>query len=525
MVQASKLAVDTDINADQMAESIFGNGIEITSASYTGAQSASGIFSGGDSTASNITPSDTGLILSTGKASDVTNSSADANQSAGRSTSHGRSGDSDLTDIAGQNTFDAAVLEATFVPDGDTLTMQVVFSSEEYLEYVNSGFNDSVGIWVNGEQAELTVGTGDISINNINDTTNENLYVDNAASADTYNTEMDGFTVTLTLKAPVTPGEENTIKIGIADGGDSHYDSNLLIAGNSVQTALVAGDDEISVHGTQSDTFDLLANDTSYTGASLEITAINGLDVVAGSEVTLPTGEVIVLNADGTVTVKSDGDEGTNTFSYEVTDADGNTDTAFVQLSTTPCFTPGTMIRVPGGVRAVETLRPGDLVMTLDRGPQPLRWTGMSRAAATGDMAPIRFEANALGTHDALVVSPNHRMFVSDPTAAALTGHAEVLVAAKHLVNGTSIRPVRPQTGETTLYVHLLFARHEVVFANGAAAESYYPSAETLVTFNMRQRLRMLVACPEIELEREMSYGPLARPELRRFEAACLALS
>ena len=51
--------------------------------------------------------------------------------------------------------------------------MQVVFSSEEYLEYVNSGFNDSVGIWVKGVQAELTVGDGSISIDNINTTSNQ----------------------------------------------------------------------------------------------------------------------------------------------------------------------------------------------------------------------------------------------------------------------------------------------------------------------------------------------------------------
>ena len=95
--------------------------------------------------------------------------------------------------------------------------MQISFSSEEYLEYVGTGFNDAVGVWVNGVKATLTVGTGDISINNINPGSNGNLYVDNAN--DGFNTEMDGFTVTLTLKAPVNAGQVNTIKIGIADGG------------------------------------------------------------------------------------------------------------------------------------------------------------------------------------------------------------------------------------------------------------------------------------------------------------------
>ena len=61
------------------------------------------------------------------------------------------------------------------------------------------------------------MGDGDISINNINPKTNGNLYVDNAN--DRFNTEMDGFTITLKLKGPVIPGQVYTIKIRIADGG------------------------------------------------------------------------------------------------------------------------------------------------------------------------------------------------------------------------------------------------------------------------------------------------------------------
>ena len=46
------------------------------------------------------------------------------------------------------------------------------------------------------------------------------------------------------------------------------------------------------------------------------------------------------------------------------------------------CFTAGTRIRMAdGGEARVETLRPGDLVWTLDHGPQPLRWRG-SRTVA-----------------------------------------------------------------------------------------------------------------------------------------------
>lgn len=139
--------------------------------------------------------------------------------------------------------------------------MQIAFSSDEYLEYVDGGFHDAVGVWVNDVQDQISVGSGDISIDNINDEDNEKLYVDNPATVDTYNTEMDRFTVTLTLKAPATPGATNTIKLAIADCGDGDLDSNLLIAGGSVQTVLIAGNDTASLKLGQSGDFNLLSND------------------------------------------------------------------------------------------------------------------------------------------------------------------------------------------------------------------------------------------------------------------------
>ena len=243
MVAAAKLPIQTGVGAQKMAEAMFGPSIKIVSAIYTGDPDSAGIYSKGLTVAPGVTPSDSGVILSTGKAADFTNSTGQSNQTASRSTdTKGRDNDSDLNQIAGTKTYDAAIFQAKFVPVGSVLTMQITFSSEEYLEYVGSGFNDAVGVWVNGVKAELTVGDGDISINNINPGSNGSLYVDNAK--DEFNTEMDGFTVTLTLKAPVIPGQVNTIKIGIADGGDAAYDSNLLIAADSVQTAVVAGDDQ-----------------------------------------------------------------------------------------------------------------------------------------------------------------------------------------------------------------------------------------------------------------------------------------
>jgi len=521
MATASELPIDITASAMDMANAMFGTGITVTGASYQGAGHASGIYSQGDSAAPGVTPSDSGVILSTGRAGDITNASGDANTSSGTSTANFTAGDAGLSAISGQATFDAAIFEAEFVPEGSTLTMQVVFSSEEYLEYVDSGFNDAVGVWVNGVQAELTVGSGDITINNINDESNANLYLDNPASGETYNTEMDGLTVTLTLKAPVEPGEVNTIRIGIADGGDRAYDSNLLIAGNSVQTALVAGDDAIEVRPGQDVEADLLANDSSAAGGTLSITAINNQPVEPGDTVVLPSGEAITLTPTGIILAASAGEPGESTFSYEVSDEGGNTDIGFVTLTTTPCFTAGTLIDTPRGPVPVEMLRPGDRVLTRDHGAQPLRWVGVSTRRAAGPDAPVRIGAGVLGPHAALELSPNHRVMIADAGAELLFGAHEVLMRARDLAGQPGIE--RREDGRALRYVHLLFDRHEIVCGNGLWSESYHPGPETMTGFDAQTEGELRRLFPDLfEGMGAARYGPAARRVLRRYEAGLL---
>ena len=520
MPTASELPVDTSATAMEMADAIFGSGVTIESASYSGAGRASGIYSDGDDTAPELTPADIGVILSTGDARDITNSSGQANVRSNLSHNNRTDGDDDLDNMSGAKTYDAALFEAEFVPEGSTLTMQVVFSSEEYLEYVNSGFNDAVGIWVNGEPAELTVGDGNLAIDNINDTANSNFYVDNPANAEIANTEMDGFTVTLSLKAPVNPGETNTIKIAIADVGDRKYDSNLLIAGDSIQTALIAEDDEVEVHGESATGVDVLANDTATVGGTLTITHINGQAVSAGDIVTLATGEEITLNADGTFDIQPDSEGGPNAFSYSVIDADGNTDTAFVKVTTTPCFVAGTLIDTTRGAVPVEQLKPGALVITRDHGPQPLRWIGMTRRRASGRHAPVVFACGALGGHGEIALSPNHRVLLSSCRVELLFGQAEVLVKAAHLVNGSTIR--RRDDGRPVTYVHLLFDRHEIIRGNGLESESYHPGAETFGAHDPVTRAEIVDLFPDLRKAGFRGYGPTARRTLKQHESRVL---
>jgi len=513
MVNATKLPVESNVGAEKLADAMFGPGIKVVNASYTGDPASAGIYSKGDTIAPDATPSDTGVILSTGRAGDFTNATGEANHIAYRTTNtNGVDGDADLNAIAGGQTYDGAIFQADFIPDGSTLTMQITFSSEEYLEYVGSGFNDAVGVWVNGEKALLTVGDGDISIDNINPTRNGNLYVDNAK--DQYNTEMDGFTVTLTLKAKVVPGQVNHIKIGIADGGDAAYDSNLLIAADSVQTAVVAEGDSFTIGLGDTTVVDLTGNDTNTGGGTLTITKINGVPVKAGDHIILPSGLEIVVNADGTITIVADPDDtaGPESFSYEVTNGDGVTDVGFVDGEVVPCFVAGTRIATARGPVPVEDVTVGDLVLTLDHGFQPVTWHGVREVPSAGSLAAVRIPAATFGDHGALAVSPQHRLHFAGWRAQLYAGEDEVLVKAIHLVRAG--RLAQDHSGAPVTYHHLLFARHEIIRAEGLWSESYYPGPGTMAGHDPGVQEELFSLFPELAVNPGTGYGPAARPEV-----------
>ncbi|MCG6901367.1 MAG: choice-of-anchor L domain-containing protein [Rhodobacter sp.] len=517
MVDATRLPVNTGASATQMAQEIFGNGVTVVGASYTGDARSSGIYSNGDSVSPGVTPSDSGVILSTGRATRFTNSFGQANQSSNTSTnSGGPNNDPGFNALAGANTYDASWLDIDFIPTGDTLTMQFVFSSEEYPEYTGSIYNDAVGVWINGSPAMLTVGNGNTSVGNVNDVNNVNLYHDN--TGDQFNTEMDGFTVTLTLTMTVIPGVVNSIRIGIADVGDSQYDSNLLIAGDSVQTVLIAHDDSINIDAGSSGTVDVLGNDYSASSATLTVTHINGVPVVAGGTVTLPNGQSVTLNADGTLTVLTDADEELSAFTYTISDG-FDTDTGFVTVNTVPCFVAGTMIRTPKGEVRVETLKPGDLVVTQDHGAQPLRWIGRRKVAATGEHAPIRIAAHTFGVHRTLMVSPQHRVLIRDNLSELLFGEPEVLVAAKHLLND---RTVTRKSGGQVEYVHLLFDEHQVVYSEGLPTESFLPGPQVTDEFEAEVLAEICSIFPELDPKTGAGYGPSVRRTLKPHEAMVL---
>jgi hypothetical protein len=135
---------------------------------------------------------------------------------------------------------------------------------------------------------------------------------------------------------------------------------------------------------------------------------------------------------------------------------------------TTPCFVAGTLISTPAGEIAVERLRIGNLVYTMNGEAVPIIWIGSRRIDPITidklrDHAPIRIRPGALGRG-----APNRDLHVSPDHCLFLNGS---LVPAKLLINGTSI--TQNATLEPFIYYHIELEQHGVLIAEGAYAESY----------------------------------------------------
>ncbi|MFL4470862.1 Hint domain-containing protein [Tateyamaria armeniaca] len=133
-------------------------------------------------------------------------------------------------------------------------------------------------------------------------------------------------------------------------------------------------------------------------------------------------------------------------------------------------FTRGTHITLASGAqKPIEELEVGDRVLTRNDGPQEVRWVGQTTVRAVGDFAPICVRAGALNNDRDLIVSPDHRLFIYQRKDRLGAGRSELLVKVRHLVNGES---VVVQDGGFVDYFELLFDSHQIIYAEGIAAES-----------------------------------------------------
>ena len=154
-------------------------------------------------------------------------------------------------------------------------------------------------------------------------------------------------------------------------------------------------------------------------------------------------------------------------------------ETAPLRFAQVACvsFTRGTRLSLATGEqRAVEELKIGDKLLTRDAGPQPIRWIGHHTVRAMGEFAPVHIAKGTLHNENDLLVSPDHRLFVYQREDRLGAGRAEVLLKARHLLNGES---VTRQEGGFVDYFQILFDAHQIVFAEGIAAETLLIEART----------------------------------------------
>ena len=135
------------------------------------------------------------------------------------------------------------------------------------------------------------------------------------------------------------------------------------------------------------------------------------------------------------------------------------------------CFAAGTRILTATGERMIETLMPGDDVLTLagdELSTRPVKWIGRRRIDLTTHprpetVAPILIQRGAFADnmpHSDLLVSPDHAIFVD-----------RRLICARQLINGTTIRQEKGLV--TAEYFHVELEAHAIVLAEGLPAESY----------------------------------------------------
>ncbi len=177
------------------------------------------------------------------------------------------------------------------------------------------------------------------------------------------------------------------------------------------------------------------------------------------------------------------------------------------------CFTEGTRIRAEHGEIPIEALAAGDRVATLDHGLQRIRWIGSSEVAAAGSLAPIRFAPGVLGNRRALMVSPQHRIYVRNAALDLISDSSDALVPACHMVNGTTIC-ARP--GGRVRYYHLMFDHHELIWGEGVLSESFYPGNTGLRALTPEARAEIEALFPQRLPARR--YGPTARVTLSAAE-------
>ncbi|SLN34971.1 Bifunctional hemolysin/adenylate cyclase precursor [Roseovarius gaetbuli] len=314
-------------------------------------------------------------------------------------------------------------------------------------------------------------------------------------------------------------GIDDDVLVG-QDGSDTLLggDGDDLLTGGIGADSLVGGAGDDTIQAAQGDIAEGGDGDDTFILSELA-EAGSGAITIIGGEGGETTGDTLRLTsdisrADINFTNTDDAAGGfSGTFSM-----DGSLVT-FSEIENIICFTPGARILTQFGERAIETLQLGDMVVTRDHGLQAIRWIGQRTVPGIGDFAPISVASSVMeGAREGLLVSPQHRILFTGYRAELLFGESEVLVAAKHLIDDRDVR-VCPRDEVT--YIHIMFDRHEVIYAEGIATESFHAGDTALSAVTAAARDELFAIFPELR-SAPGRHRDTARTCLKRHEAQLL---
>lgn len=199
---------------------------------------------------------------------------------------------------------------------------------------------------------------------------------------------------------------------------------------------------------------------------------------------------------------------GAGSLTFQGASADGNSFT--VENTGVICFTSGTLIATPSGAVAIDFLRPGDLVLTRDNGPRRLEWIARRHLdrrelERMPTCRPIVIAPDLLGASAPLLVSPQHGLLL-------LMDGEERLVRARHLARLPGGKARVANGSRSCTYIHLMFEEHQIVFANGAACESFFPGRAAIGVLPIPMRREFARLFPDLtDPDVEAAYGATAR--------------
>ncbi len=298
----AQISVDYSYTPTQLVQNVLlGGGVSVSNVHFTGGPEMIGYFHG----VSNI-GIDTGLILATGDIAVAIG----PNNSGVMDDGGGVAGDSQLSAIVGNTTFDASVLEFDFIPSSDSIRFFYVFGSEEYPEYVCSEYNDVFAFFLSGPNplggnynnlniAKIPGTNIPVAINSINPGVMGTFGIPGGCTSLAYSSlytnntngqtiQYDGFTKVLEASAHVVACSTYHIKIAIADVNDGNFDSGVFLKAKSFSspsigiTAVGSSFDSTMVEGCGYATYTFTRSGDLSNPHTINFTiggdAINGID-------------------------------------------------------------------------------------------------------------------------------------------------------------------------------------------------------------------------------------------------------